>query len=172
MNEKSQTPEDLAPQILEGVIDAVARRSWAQIDALADPHIELTVSAHADVEASPNEEIWRSVHVQGTDALQAYLGQLYEALPSFTLVARRRRQEGFCEGVDAEFSGVNNGGVPFDAFAEMQVCVVDGKIRRVTAVVQRVSYGQGLITNPDQDPRRYFQGFLDSAEGGRDSSLD
>jgi ketosteroid isomerase-like protein len=168
MSENAQTPDDLAPEVLEGVFDAVARRSWAKIDALTDPRIELTVSARADVEASPNEDIWRSVHVQGTDALQAYLGQLYEALPSFTLVTRRRRQDGHCAGVDAEFSGVNNGGVPFDAFAEMQVCVVDGRIRRVSAVVQRVSYGQGLITNPDQDPRRYFQGFLDGGPGGRD----
>lgn len=172
MNESAQTPDSQDPEILEGVIEAVAQRSWAKIDALADPRIELTISAHADVEASPNEDIWRSVHVQGTEALQAYMGQLYEALPSFTLVARRHRQRGRCAGVDAEFSGVNNGGVPFDAFAEMQVCVVDGKIRRVTAVVQRVSYGQGLISDPDQDPRRYFQGFLDSAAGGRDHFAD
>jgi ketosteroid isomerase-like protein len=172
MNENAQAPEEQDPEILEGVFEAVARRSWAQIDALTDPHIELTISAHADVQASPNEDIWRSVHVQGTEALQAYMGQLYEALPSFTLVARRRGKDGRCAGVDAEFSGVNNGGVPFDAFAEMQVCVVDGKVRRVTAVVQQVSYGQGLITNPNQDPRRYFQGFLDSATGGRDHSAD
>ena len=172
MNENAQAPEDQAPEILEGVFDAVARRSWAQIDALADPLIELTVSGRADVGASPNEDIWRSVHVQGRKALQAYLGQLYEALPSFTLVARNPRHDGGCAGVDAEFSGVNNGGVPFDAFAEMLLCVVDGKLRRVTAVVQRVSYGQGLISDPDQDPRRYFKGFLDSASGGRKRSED
>ena len=172
MNDNAQSKEDQAPEILEGVFDALARRRWDQIDALTDPRIELRVSASANVEASPNEDIWRSVHVDGTDALQAYLGQLYEALPSFTLVARRRHQDGDVAGVETEFSGVNKGGIPFDAFAEMQVCVVDGKVRRVTAVVQRVSYGQGLITNPNQDPRRYFQGFLDSATGGRDHSAD
>jgi hypothetical protein len=42
------------------------------------------------------------VHVQGTDALQAYLGRLYEALPSFTLLARRRRQDIGYAAIDAE----------------------------------------------------------------------
>ena len=170
MNGNAQNPEAQGPEILQGIFDAVAQRRWAQIDALADPGIELTVSAQADVEPSPNEDIWRSVHVRGTKDLQAYLGQLYVALPSFDLVARHRRQDGECVDVDAEFSGVNKGGLPFAAFAEMQVCIIDRRIRRVTAVVQRVSYGHALITDPDQDPRRYFKGFLDGAAGGGDIS--
>ena len=109
---------------------------------------------------------------RGAEALQAYLGDLYEALPSLTLIAQSVRSGGPCAGVDAEFSGVNSGGIPFDAFAEMQFCVVDGKIRKVTAEVQRVSFGQDLLTDPGSDPRRFFKGFLDGADNRRDVSAD
>ena len=104
--------------------------------------------------------IWRSVRVQGADELHAYLGVLFAALPSLRLVARRRRDDGTCADVSTELSGVNNGGVPFDAFAEMTFCVEDGKLVRVIAEVVRVSFGRALLTEPDQDPRRYFEGFL------------
>jgi ketosteroid isomerase-like protein len=166
-NEKAQRPNDPAPEIVAEVLEAVSHRSWDQLDALADPDIELLVSARAGVPSSPNEHIWRSVRVHGADELHSYLRNLYEALPSLTLVARRCRDDGSCADVSTEFSGVNNSGVPFDAFAEMKFCVVDGKLVRVTAEVVRVSFGAALLMDPNQDPRRYFEGFF-----GADGHID
>jgi hypothetical protein len=168
MNEAEvQHPDGPFPEIVAEVLEAVSRRSWEQLDAVADPDIELLVTARPGVAPSPNEHIWRSVRVHGAGELQSYLGILYEALPSITLVARRRRDDGVCADVSTELSGVNNGGVPFDAFAEMTFCVEEGKLVRVTAEVVRVSFGAALLTDPDQDPRRYFEGFL-GADGRPD----
>jgi len=161
MEDKRATlPNDSAPEIVAEVLEAVSHRNKDQLDALADPDIELLVTARAGVASSPNEHIWRAVRVHGTDELHAYLGVLYEALPSLTLVARGRRDDGDCADVSTEFSGVNRGGVPFDAFAEMKFCVVGGKLVRVAAEVLRVSFGAALLTDLGQDPRRYFEGFL------------
>jgi ketosteroid isomerase-like protein len=166
-NEKAKRPDDPAAEIVAEVLDAVSHRSWEQLDALADPDIELLVTGRDDVASSPNEHVWRSIRVHGAEELHSYLGDLYEALPSLTLVARRRRDIGTCADVSTEFSGVNNNGVPFDAFAEITFCVVGGKLVRVTAEVVRVSFGAALLMDPDQDPRRYFEGFL-----GADNGLD
>jgi ketosteroid isomerase-like protein len=159
-DEKSQRPDDPAAEIAAEVLAAVSHRSWDQLDAIADPGIELLVTARPGVGESPNEHIWRSVRVQGSDELHSYLGDLYEALPSLTLVTRPVRDHGACAEISAEFSGVNNSGVPFDAFAEMTFCVDDGKVVRITAEVVRVSFGAELLIDREQDPRRYFEGFL------------
>jgi hypothetical protein len=159
-NKKAESPDEPAPEIVAEVLEAVSHRSWEQLDALADPDIELLVSGGDAVGPSPNEHIWRRVEVHGADQLQSYLGNLYEALPSLKLVARLRSDDGNCAEVSTEFSGVNSNGVPFDAFAEMKFCTLDGKLISVTAEVVRVSFGAALLTDPDQDPRRYFEGFL------------
>jgi hypothetical protein len=168
-DQQAQHPDGPFPEIVAEVLEAVSRRSWAQVDAVADPDIEVLVTARPEVASSPNEHIWRSVRVKGADELHSYLGVLFEALPSIALVARRRRDDGNCADVSTELSGVNNGGVPFDAFAEMTFCVEDGKLVRVTAEVVRVSFGAALLTDPDQDPRRYFEGFL-GADGRPDTT--
>lgn len=168
-DEEASSPQEES-KIVSDVLSAVSRRSWDRLDALTDPEIELVITAGADVAPSPNEHVWRSVHVHGTDALQEYLVDLYAALPSLTLEMRTRSDDGTCADVFAEFSGVNSGGVPFDAFAEMQLCFVDGRVRSVTAIVVSVSVGSGLLTEPDQDPRRYFQAFLDGGESTLTSS--
>jgi hypothetical protein len=168
-DEQAQHPDVPFPEIVAAVLEAVSRRSWEQVDAVADPHIELLVTARPGVAPSPNEHIWRSVRVQGADELHSYLGVLFEALPSIRLVTRRRRDDGTCADVSTELSGVNNGGVPFDAFAEMTFCVEEGKLVRVSADVVRVSFGAALLTDPDQDPRRYFEGFL-GADGRTDTA--
>jgi hypothetical protein len=165
--ETSQRPNDPAPEIVAEVLEAVSHRNWDQLDAPADLDIELLVTARAGVASSPNVHIWRSVRVHGADEPHSYLGNLYVALPSLTLVARRCRDEGSCADVPTEFSGVDNSSVPSDAFAEMKFCVVDGKLVRVTAEVVRVSFGAALLMDPDQDPRRYFEGFL-----GADGRID
>ena len=54
-----------------------------------------------------------------------------------------------------------------DAVAEMTFCVEEGKLVRVIAEVVRVSFGAALLRDPDQDPRRYFEGFL-GADGRPD----
>ncbi len=166
-NEEAQHPNNPAIEIVAEVLEAVSHRSWEQLNALADRDIEVLVTGRADVAASPNEHIWRSVRVRGAEEFHSYLGNLYEALPSLTLVARRRRDDGGCAEISTEFSGVNNSGVPFDAFAEMTLCVVDGRLVRVTAEVVRVSFGADLLVDPDQDPRRYFEGFF-----GLDNGVD
>jgi hypothetical protein len=168
-DEQAQHPDVPFPEIVAEVLEAVSRRSWEQVDAVAHPHIELLVTARPGVAPSPNEHIWRSVRVQGADELHSYLGVLFEALPSIRLVTRRRRDDGTCADVSTELSGVNNGGVPFDAFAEMTFCVEEGKLVRVSADVVRVSFGAALLTDPDQDPRRYFEGFL-GADGRTDTA--
>lgn len=159
-NEKDHNRDQQAPEIAASVLNAVSQRSWERLDALADPAIEVRVSARADVGTSPNEHVWRSVHVQGADQLHAYLGDLYAALPSLKLETRGGNHDGGRANISAEFSGVNNGGVPFDAFAEMQFFVSGGRVVLVTAEVVRVSFGSRLLTDPEKDPRRYFEGFL------------
>ena len=169
-NEEAPSPQPEASEIAAVVLDAVAQRSWERLDALTDPEIELRVNAGSGVDSSPNEHVWRSVHVRGADQLHAYLGDLYEALPSLRVEARDGRQDGFRADVSAELSGVNSGGVPFDAFAEMQFVVAAGKVVRVTAKVVRVSVGFGLLTDPEKDPRRYFEAFLDGDRRSETSS--
>jgi ketosteroid isomerase-like protein len=166
-SEKAEPPDEMAPAIVAEALEAVSHRSKEQLDAITAPDIELLVTARPGVAASPNEHIWRSVRVRGADELHSYLGNLYEALPSLRLVARRRRDDGTCAEISTEFSGVNRGGMPFDAFAEMTFCVVDGKLARITAEVVHVSFGAELLVDPEQDPRRYFEGFL-GAGGGVD----
>src|SRR5258708_30811687 len=116
-NEKAHSPYQQAPEMVAGVLNAVSQRSWERLDALADPEIEVRVSARADVDASPNEHVWRSVHVHGADQLHAYLGDLYAALPSLRLEARDASHDGVRAQVSAAFSGGNSGGISFDAFA-------------------------------------------------------
>lgn len=165
-NEKAHNRDQQAPEIAASVLNAIGQRSLERLDALADPGIEVRVSARADVGASPNEHVWRSVHVHGADELHAYLGDLFAALPSLKLEARDRNHDGPRADVTAEFSGVNNGGVPFDAFAEMQFFVSGGRVVLITAEVVRVSFGFGLLTDPEKDPRRYFEGFLGTEQPG------
>ncbi len=169
-NDKAHNRDKQAREIVASVLDAVSQRSWERLDALADPKIELRVSARAGVDASPNEHVWRSVHVHGADQLHAYLGDLYEALPSLRLEARDGSHDGARAEVTTEFSGVNNGGVPFDAFAEMQFFVSDGRVVLITAEVVRVTFGFALLTDPDKDPRRYFEAFLGADRNGEPRS--
>src|SRR5258708_18955523 len=169
-NDEAHSPEHQAPEIVASVLSAVSQRSWERVQALADPEIELGVSARAEVGGSPNEHVWRSVHVHGADQLHAYLGDLYAALPSLRLEARDGNHEGARAEVTTEFSGVNNGGVPFDAFAEMQFLVSDGRVVLITAEVVRVSFGSALLTDPDKDPRRYFEAFLGTDQIGEPGS--
>src|SRR5258708_40307542 len=159
-NDEAHGPHRGAPATAVRVVKAVSQRPWERTMALADPEIEVRVSARADIGASPNEHVWRSVHVHGADQLHAYLGDLYAALPSLKMEARDGTHDGVRAQVSAEFSGVNSGGIPFDAFAEMQFFVADGRVVLITAEVVRVSFGSALLTDPDKDPRRYFEAFL------------
>src|SRR5258708_2885714 len=104
-NDKAHSPDPQAPEIAASVLNAVRERSWERVDALADPEIELRVSARDNVGASPNEHVWRSVHVHGADELRAYLGGLYAALPSLNLEARDWQHDSTRADVGAEFSG-------------------------------------------------------------------
>src|SRR5258708_2288315 len=115
-NDEAHSPDPQAPEIVASVLNAVSQRSWERLHALADPEIELRVSARADVGGSPNEHVWRSVHVHGADQLHAYLGDLYAALPSLRLDARDGNHEGARAEAPTEFSGLNNAGLPFDPF--------------------------------------------------------
>src|SRR5258708_12394910 len=80
-NDEAHSPHQEAPAIAASVLNAVSQRRWERLDALADPEIAVRVSAPADIGASPNEHVWRSVHVHGADQLHAYLGHLYAPLP-------------------------------------------------------------------------------------------
>src|SRR5258708_67691 len=169
-NDEAHSPDPQAPEIVASVLNAVSQRSWERLHALADPEIELRVSARADVGGSPNEHVWRSVHVHGADQLHAYLGDLYAALPSLSLEAPARNHHAAPPEATPQFSRVNNGGVPFDAFAEMQFLVSDGRVVLITAEVVRVSFGSALLTDPDKDPRRYFEAFLGTDQIGEPGS--
>src|SRR5258708_12663459 len=119
-NDEAHGPHRGAPATAVRVVKAVSQRPWERLDALADPEIEVRVSARADSGASPNEHVWRSVHVHGADQLHAYLGDLYAALPSLKMEARDGTHDGVRAQVSAEFSGVNTGGTPFNPFPHIQ----------------------------------------------------
>jgi hypothetical protein len=98
--------------------------------------------------------------VRGTKDLQAYLGQLMwrcHRLAWSVFIAVKICE---CVDVDAEFSGVNKWRSPVCRLRGDAVCIIDRRIRRVTAVVQRVSDGHALLIDPKQDPCGYFKGSL------------
>ncbi|GAC1332993.1 MAG: hypothetical protein NVSMB17_12790 [Candidatus Dormibacteria bacterium] len=143
---------------------AIGRKAWDVVEQYTSPSIALEIHAAPAVRSRRNEHLWRSVSLQGRDALRDYLLAVHEAMPGLTL---EPRDAAFPLTdpimVRTECAGVDNAGSPFDAEAEFKIWATDGILQRVEARVNAVTVGSEVIRHTDGDPRRYFRYFLDQA---------
>jgi ketosteroid isomerase-like protein len=150
-------PQD---ELILDVFEAIRQRDWDRLPDLTHPDIEVVVHAGPEVELTINEHIWREVQVRGRNQLLEYLAAFFEALPSVSLAAVAETDADGCAWLQAQASGVDNEGAPFDARAVIELCERDGLVTSLRADVFEIVRGPDLLVQGG-DPRRFFEPFLD-----------
>ena len=151
---------DPAPGLALEVLDAIGRKAWHRLDRLTSPDIAVEVHADPAIRTRRNEHVWRSVSLQGHQAMFDYLMELHQAAPALAVQARSRARGTDHEVVRADCAGVDSAGSPFDAETDFAVWAVDGRVSRLEASINGLSIGVEVIRLGEGDPRKYFTTFL------------
>jgi ketosteroid isomerase-like protein len=148
------------PELTLAVLDAIGRKAWDQLDHLAAPDIAVEVHADPAIRTRRNEHVWRSVSLQGRQAMLDYLQELHQAAPALALQARSRARQGDHEVVRTDCAGVDSAGSPFAAETDFALWTVGGRVSRLEASINGLSIGADVIRRGEGDPRKYFTSFL------------
>ena len=153
------------PDLASHLFDAIGRKAWGEIEELASPGIAVEVDAAPGIRTRRNEHLWRSVSLNGLDALRGYLDAIHEAMPALTVQPRAAVRAGAAphDVIRADCSGVDHAGSPFDAETDFVLWARDGVILRLEAHVNEVAVGPEVIRHTEGDPRKYFRRFLEDA---------
>jgi hypothetical protein len=160
------------PTTVEFLTGALNRRELEGVLHLTDPSVRLRVKAQPQVTATGNEQLWRSVDLEGERDFREYLHQLFLALPSLSVTTGAVLTMPGWTKLTAELAGVDRDGLPFEARAHFRLRAVGAKITSINADVVHVATGHDLLSRPKGDPRRYFQTFLEETDATPDPGPD